>query len=150
MLVFSAGMQKSGSGWYFNMTNDLLVETGYQDVRAVRDRHNLQDILQYENCNIGRPDSHTLRRLLLPLVLGNSFAVKSHASPTRSLYYLMRLGLCHPTYIYRDPRDIVLSAYNHGEQIRANGKTHTFGHLKSFDDAISFVADCLPTWEAPG
>ena len=31
MIVLSAGMPKSGTAWYFNVTNDLLIAAGYAD-----------------------------------------------------------------------------------------------------------------------
>ena len=53
MIVISAGVHKAGSGLYFNLTNDLLIAAGMQDVREVKKEHGLADLLKNYNCNIG-------------------------------------------------------------------------------------------------
>lgn len=109
MIVISAGMVKAGTGWYFNMTNDLLVAAGYQDVRDVRDRFKLHDFMLHINCNIGALTTRKLLRLMVPHLRGNTFVVKTHEGPNRSLRYFMAAGAVKATYIYRDPRDVILS-----------------------------------------
>lgn len=51
MIVLSAGLPKSGTGWYYNLTNDLIV-AGLDDAHAVRERYKLHDILDGENCRL--------------------------------------------------------------------------------------------------
>ena len=36
MLILSVGMPRAGSGWYYNLTHDLIVSSGGQDARQVR------------------------------------------------------------------------------------------------------------------
>src|SRR4030065_1540356 len=105
MIIRSIGMPRSGSGWYYNLTNDLMLASGAQDPRQIRQRYHLQKVLTEVNCNIG---ALTLRRLLVVLVpslLGNTFVIKAHAGPTPIALALVRLGLIRPTYIYRAPRE---------------------------------------------
>lgn len=147
MIVLSAGMQKAGSGWYFNMINDLLVAAGYQDIRALRDRYRLHPILKYYNCNVGRPILPKLALLLVPHLMGNTFVVKTHSGPTRSLRYLMSWNQARATYIYRDPRDAAISAYDHGQKLRQQGETHSFARLESGEDLLQAVEEWLAIWD---
>lgn len=146
MIVLSAGMQKAGTGWYFNLTNDLLIVTGHQDVRVIRDRYNLKDILKYHNCNLSSLSSRNLLRLCVPHLLRNTFVVKTHEAPSRSIPYFMAAGIIKTTYIYRDPRDVVVSAFEHGQRIREAGERHTFGELAEIEDAILFTKQLLANW----
>lgn len=147
MIVLSAGMQKSGTAWYFNLTNDLLVAAGYQDVRAIREKFRLHAILKDYNCNIGNPTPSKLARVAIPHFCRNTFVVKTHHGPTTSLLYLMSLGIVKTTYIYRDPRDVVVSGFEHGQRIRAKGENHTFAKWDSIETSILNVKRLLATWD---
>jgi hypothetical protein len=46
MIILSTGMPRAGSGWYYNLTNDLIIAAGYQDGHNMRQRYSL-----------GRPNS---------------------------------------------------------------------------------------------
>lgn len=140
-------MQKSGSGWYFNLTNDLLVAAGYQDVRITRQRFHLQSILKHHNCNIGQLTPLKLACVAVPHFYGNTFVVKTHSRPSMSLRFLMSLGIVKATYIYRDLRDVVVSGFEHGQKIREEGETHTFAEWDSFETAVFIVKRLLPAWE---
>ena len=147
MIVVSAGMPKAGSGWYFNLTNDLLIAAGHQDVRSVRDRFHLDAILKHHNCLIGRPILPRLALLGIPHLMSNTFVVKTHSGPTPSLRYLMTRNVARATYIYRDPRDAALSAYNHGQRLREKGHEHTFARLETMEMTIFVAREWLQTWE---
>lgn len=147
MIVVSASLKKSGSGWFFNMTNDLLVQAGHQDVRALRAAYGLESVLREQNCRIN-PRLISLARLLPLHARGNTFVLKTHAGPTPSLRLLMAMGIAKATYIYRDPRDVVLSALDHGERVRQAGKPNVMAQLHSVEDAVRFVEPLLGDWEA--
>ena len=57
MIILSVGMPRAGSGWYYNLTNDLILATGGQDARQIRKKYHLGRILTEVNCNIGTLDS---------------------------------------------------------------------------------------------
>jgi hypothetical protein len=148
MIILSAGMPRAGSGWYYNLTNDLMLASGAQDARQIRQRFHLESVLTEVNCNIG---ALTTRRLLLvsaPALLGNTFVIKAHAGPTRAARALMRLGLLRAAYIYRDPRDAMLSAYENGQRARQTGRQNAFSQLVDFESALSFILDYARIWEA--
>jgi hypothetical protein len=141
-------MQKSGSGWFFNLTNDLLVATGNQDVRQIRERYHLHPFMKYYNCNIGRPILPKVAILTVIHYLGNTFVVKTHSFPSPSLRYQISRKIVKATYIYRDPRDAVVSAYEHGKRLRSQGQIHSFATLKTLEEAILRARNWLKIWEA--
>ena len=36
MIILSVGMPRAGSGWDYNLTNDLMLANGAQDARQIR------------------------------------------------------------------------------------------------------------------
>ena len=59
----------------------------------------------------------------------------------------MYFRILKATYIFRDPRDVAISAFEHGEKIRAGGQRHTFGMLDSIEASILFVKSLLKIWD---
>ena len=147
MIILSIGMPRAGSGWYYNLTNDLMLAGGAQDPRQIRQRFHLQNVLTEVNCNIGALTPRRMLAVLLPSLLGNTFVIKAHAGPTPIALALIRLGLVRPTYIYRDPRDALLSAMENGRRAVEQGRTNAFTPLLDFDVAVDFMLDTVHVWE---
>jgi hypothetical protein len=148
MIIVSASMMKAGSGWYFNLANTLLAAHGGDDAREVRRRWRLGGLLKDHNCRIGSLRAHRLAPLLLPHAAGARFAVKTHADPTPSLRALIKTGAVRATFNLRDPRDIAVSAFDHGTRQRESKTDGLFAGLTTVDEAIDFVAEnLLPVWE---
>lgn len=148
MLILSVGMPRAGSGWYYNLTHDLVTATGGQDARLIRQRYHLQGILTEVNCNIGALTPRRLLGVLVPSFLGNRFVVKAHAAPTPTVLTLIRRGLLLAAYIYRDPRDAMLSAYENGQRAIAKGNPNAFSHLSDFESALKFMETYVRISEA--
>jgi hypothetical protein len=85
---------------------------------------------------------------MIPVFFGNTYAIKAHAKPTRLAMSLIRRNLIAPTYIYRDPRDALLSAYEYGKRKRERGQKGAFTHLTTIDAAIEFMLDYVRISEA--
>lgn len=139
MLVISAGMQKSGSAYIYNVINDLLVASGGVDAREMKERRNLQDELRWYNNNVGKLDNVLLLKLLLLSWKEGDFVVKTHERPTKLQRILSGLGFVKTIYIYRDPRDVLLSAQDHGKKIIEAGENHTFAKFVDFEAAFKRV-----------
>lgn len=144
MIFISAGLQKSGSGLFFNLTNDLLTACGGEDIREIRQKYNLQHVIKHYNCNVGNLAESTLTALLRIHEQGSSFVVKTHSGPSTFVKTLMNQGIVKATCIYRDPRDVILSALDHGEKIRKNGDTdHIFAACTSIENTLPIVEKWL-------
>jgi hypothetical protein len=147
MIVLSAGMLKAGTSWYFNLTNDLLVAAGFEDVRVMRAKFHLQSILQFQNCYVGTPTLPKLAVLAIPHCLGYSFPVKTHTNPLSSVQYLMKLDVLRATFMYRDPRDAVVSAFDFGQKIRARLPDNPLAKLNCLEDGIPLAKQWVFQWE---
>jgi len=148
MIILSIGMPRAGSGWYYNLTNDLIVAGGGQDAHIIRPRFHLERVLTEVNCNIGALTFHRLLAVLIPSLIGNKFVIKVHAGPTSFALLLIKLGMILPTYIYRDPRDAMLSAIENGKHALERGQTNAFSPLVDFNKALDFSINQARIWEA--
>ena len=146
MIVLSVGMPRAGSGWHYNLIHDLMETTGCADARDIRERYRLQKILTEVNCNIGALSTRRLGLVTLPGLL-NTFVIKAHAGPTNASRLLSTLGLMRITYIYRDPRDAMLSAFDFGQRALVKGRPNAFSHLSSFEKSVDFMMDYVRIWE---
>jgi len=148
MIVLSVGMPRAGSGWHYNLVHDLVLAAGGQDAREVRKRYLLSPVLTEVNCNIGALTAKRLLPVMVPSLLGNTFTVKAHAGPKPTALRLIQRGFIRPTYIYRDPRAALLSAYEYGQRGLAEGRMTAFGGLTSIEKAIDFMLEYVHIWEA--
>src|SRR5919112_2559779 len=147
MIVLSVGMPRAGSGWHYNLVHDLMKTAGAVDAHEIRERYRLQSILTDVNCNIGVLSARRLALVTLPALVGNTFVIKAHAGPTPASRLLQRLGLLRITYIYRDPRDAMLSAYDYGQRALTKGRPNAFSHLTDFQKSLDFVMDYVGIWD---
>src|SRR6266540_6109495 len=147
MIVLSVGMPRAGSGWHYNLVHELMKTTGCAEARDIRERYRLQNILTEVNCNIGVLSARRLSLVALPALVGNTFVIKAHAGPTSASRLLQRLGLLHITYIYRDPRDAMLSAYDYGQRAIKKGHPSAFSHLTDFQKSVDFIMEYVLIWE---
>ena len=147
MIVLSVGMPRAGSGWHYNLIHDLMKTTGCADARDIREKYKLQKILTEVNCNIGVLSARRLGMTAIPALMGNTFVIKAHAGPTTTSRLFQRVGLLHITYIYRDPRDAMLSAFDFGQRALQKGRPNAFSHLTDFDKSLAFIMDYVRIWE---
>ncbi|HSJ90167.1 MAG TPA: sulfotransferase domain-containing protein [Anaerolineales bacterium] len=147
MIILSVGMPRAGSGWHYNLIHDLMQTTGCADAREIREKYHLQDILTEVNCNIGVLSARRLGRVTIPALMGNTFVIKAHAGPTTASRLLQSLGLLRITYIYRDPRDAMLSAFDYGQRALEKGRPNAFSHLTDFQKSLDFIMEYVHIWE---
>jgi hypothetical protein len=148
MIVLCVGMPRAGSGWHYNLIHDLMQAAGGADARDIRGRFHLEGVLTEVNCNIGVLSARRLALVSVPALFGNTFVIKAHAGPTSAWSVLSKLSLLRTMYIYRDPRDAMLSAFNYGQRALSKGRPNAFSHLTSFDQALDFITDYVRIWEA--
>jgi hypothetical protein len=120
---------------------------GYTDARIIREKYRLQSILTEVNCNIGVLSLRRMGMVSVPALMGNDFVIKAHAGPSIPARLLQSLGLLRITYIYRDPRDAMLSAYDYGQRALQKGRPNAFSHLSDFEKSLDFMMDYVHIWE---
>jgi hypothetical protein len=147
MIILSVGMPRAGSGWHYNLVHDLMKTTGCADAREIREKYRLQSILTEVNCNIGVLSARRLGMVAIPALMGSTFVIKAHAGPTTASRLLQSLGLLRITYIYRDPRDAMLSAFEYGQRGLQKGRPNAFSHLTDFQKSLDFIMDYVRIWE---
>lgn len=146
MLIISAGLQKSGSAYIYNIINDMVDDSIGLDARKLKEEHNLDDVLKWHNNNIGELRFKTLWNLISLSKRFGSFVVKTHEASTLSHRLLQKLGLIKTILIYRDLRDVLVSAQDHGRKIVAGGEHHTFAKIIEFDKALVSVRKWAETY----
>ena len=142
MLLISASLQKSGSAWFLNLTNDLMVKAGFSDNRKIRDKFGLK-FIKYDECNIQELTFEKLKILTSSPVSDYSFVVKTHHPPNSHILKLMSEGKIKVTYIYRDPRDVAISGLEAGTILRNRGVFERFGKLRTMREAIEWSKKIL-------
>ena len=147
MIVLSVGMPRAGSGWHYNLIHDLMATTGCADARGIREKYRLQKILTEVNCNIGVLSARRLALVTVPALAGDTFVIKAHAGPSGGSHLLEAIGLLRVTYIYRDPRDAMLSAFDFGQRAIEKGRPNAFSHLTDFQQTLDFMAEYVRIWE---
>jgi sulfotransferase family protein len=147
MIILSAGMPRAGSIWHYKLIHDLMRTTGAADAGEIRAKYRLQNILTEMNCNIGVLHARRLGMVAIPALMGNTFVIKAHAAPTTTSRIFQRLGLLRITYIYRDPRDAMLSAYEIGASDLQRGRPNAFSHLTDFQQSLDFMLHHVHIWE---
>ena len=85
--------------------------------------------------------------VMIPALMGKDFVLKAHAGPTIWSRTLAALGLLRIVYIYRDPRDAMLSAYEYGQRSIAKGRPNFFSRLANFVETLDFMADYVVIWK---
>ena len=152
MLIISASAPRSGSSWYFTLQNALLVAAGNAEQMDIRQRYNWlfprKDLVARSHWNIGTLYGHKLLRITLMSILSGTFAVKTHEKPTRGLRILTQYHLAKSTYIFRDPRDRLVSIMNVATKMREQGiYDRSFGLVGGFDDALDWVRSSYQHYE---
>lgn len=147
MIVLSVGMPRAGSGWHYNIIHDLMEAAGYDEARQIREKYRLQNILTEVNVNIGVLSLRRLGMVMIPALMGRDFVLKAHAGPTFWSRTLVSLGLLRIVYIYRDPRDAMLSAYEYGQRSINKGRPNFFSRLTNFAETLDFMTDYIGIWD---
>ncbi|HOP46453.1 MAG TPA: sulfotransferase domain-containing protein [Desulfobacteraceae bacterium] len=146
-LVLSGGMPKSGSAYVYNLINDLMIAAGHMDAREIKRKYGLHSFIMGINNRIGRLYIWRILRLVCFVRKEGSFVVKTHSCPGPTVMLLNHLGLIRIIYIYRDPRDVLISAVDHGKKLLSRGKNYSFAKMVEFDDSLKNVMKWLRIWK---
>lgn len=149
MIILAVGMPRAGSGWHYNLIKELMTTAGFEDAREIRKKFGLQKILTEVNTNIGVLSLRRLLMVSIPNLLGKRFVIKAHSGPTPWLKLLINLGSFKVLYIYRDPRDAMLSAMEYGARVlERQNRPNAFSDLTDINKAADFFAEYIHDQEA--
>lgn len=146
-------MPRSASLFYINLTKDLLTAGGYQnpDFKTVRD--NFDKGLPRNTGRLG------VFKTIKLLRAGDKFTfpVKTHAPPNPLLKRKLNNNKIKATFVYRDPRDVIVSALELVKKLRENGSARRyfligpyrgFARLKNLSGAAAWVNyQLFPRWK---
>ena len=132
MILISAGMPKSGSTLLANYQEDLLKASG---------RASAQALLAQRYTPAFRP--WTAARLAR-LGRQGDMVLKTHSPLNLPLRSLIHLGLARATFSHRDPRDVLLSAIDHGERTRrGEDPSGAFAGFRSVESGLPLLRGTL-------
>ena len=144
MLIISSGMQKSGSAYFYNVINDILIASGNGiDARLIKKNRSLDDLMKWYNNLIGKLTLPKLFKLYKISVQEGTYVVTTHHGPNLAVKIMSKLGMLRIVHSSRDPRDVLLSAVDHGKKILDSGRKRTFANIIDFDNALNYVKNCL-------
>ncbi len=149
MLVISGGMPKSGSTYMFHLLNGLAAAGGYPDSLVSTKKYPLEDFVRPPNNFVEGLSLQRLIKLWIIAAKEGRFLIKTHELPGSATKLLIRCGGARLVYIYRDPRDCLLSALDYGAKVRARGVGPAyFAKLETFDEAFREVKKWVAIWKA--
>lgn len=148
MIVVSAGMVKSGSLWYYRMTDDLIIASGKKPESLAPPHSPVEDLHEGDKIKCDKLDFYNMKRILSSSRRGYSYPIKTHSRPTLALAFFGSIfGEIKITYTYRDPRDVVLSVMDHAEKARRDNININIRDIKEIDQAIKFVRIEFEKWK---
>lgn len=133
-------MPRAGSGWYYNLSKDLVIASGGLNAIEIRTKYPLKGLLTEVNCNLGTLSFYRLIPVMLPLIIERPYVIKLHAERRPLADLLIALGMIKSTYIFRDPRDALLSAYEYGQRMAEKRLENAFTPLTTIEKSINFMA----------
>lgn len=137
MILFSSAMGKSGSTLLCNLQEQMLMASGIRSgQQALRKTFNGRFIHSF-------PAKTIIQLLYINSIFG-SVVIKTHSPPTRYIKLLINLGIAKATYSYRDVRDVILSALDHGTRNRKDGDlSGVYADLYTVDQALKIGVDSI-------
>lgn len=149
-LCIVGAMQKAGSSWFCNMIVDVFADLNGLCTREIRRKYSLGKLLAtyFTPTMNTKMKTKYLEHLLTISDLESTIVFKTHRQPNDLLSTLIAQKRAIVVYIYRDPRDVILSALDHGAIDRARGKIpiRNFARLRTFKQSLRwFERKVLPT-----
>ncbi|MES0491817.1 MAG: sulfotransferase domain-containing protein [Leptospirales bacterium] len=152
MFILCAGMEKSGSRYFYEVLKEIIILKGGMDGQEVAKKYRLGKITDGGRKYLKVMNYKTLIKLCIISLFEGDFVLKTHKEPTRAISFFNRLGLIKIYYTFRDPRDALLSAIDHGKRIIENKKENEQSHVfvkmyKNQDQAAMYTKPWTKTWK---
>ncbi len=144
LIYISYGMKKSGSTLAFELTRAILEQNRCPQKRLPRAVVPGLFKINFVG-ELFAPQLETIEREAA--ALGYPVVLKTHAGPTPDVLAWVEQARIMGHCVYRDPREMALSALDHGARSRARGD-RDFAHLMSADDAVRSLHKQVPRFVA--
>jgi len=156
-LLLLASMPRSGSTWMLRLLNELWMCAGAEDYTTLRTQYHLEKYITGGSALVELSPQRFLPIVRL-LDQGHSFAVKTHGCPNgqikgylsrKLLLTLAQSGRLVTIYMYRDPRDAVLSGFEYGQRSVKIAKPNAFAEtFSSIDVGVQWMDNYMRTcWQ---
>jgi len=154
MIFVVGGMPRAGSRLYFYLIEELMILAGHPNAEKLREKFGAQlparTLHQFHLLELIKFDR-------LSRTTNTTFAIRTHTAPTWSIKAYMATGRFKGTYVYRDPRDVIVSALERGKIMREKGDAtrffgigpyRTFARLQTLEGALRwFRWQQYPRWK---
>ncbi len=143
MIIISSSIPKSASTLVYNYQQDLLALASQNNAVAQEEFR----ILSKCGGFLRRIDFKTFLSIIFITRKYGDIVIKTHSQPTFFMKLLIALGLAKATFCYRDPRDIILSAIDHGERTRKGlDPSNACQNMVTIDDSLPIVKSWTSNW----
>lgn len=143
MFILSAGMAKSGST-LFSFYQKEIIEHGFPENGQARFEQAVEDG-QLNGVGHFVHDIDSADTLQTLYSLGTEFGpfvVKTHAPLTSDIKKFLKEHQVPVTFIHRDPRDVIISAIDHGKRIKKENVSNVyFTQFQTVENSIPLVRD---------
>lgn len=145
MIVISGSLPKSGSAYLYHLINDLISVSGAgHDMREIVRKYRLEKYIKGLNCDVGNLTEEKLKTLIDIQQIENTFAVKTHFYFEENTKHVREKAEIKSIYIYRDPRDVILSAIDHGIRLMERNRLDAyFTRYSDVDSSIHHIGKWL-------
>jgi len=135
MIYLSASLPKSASTLLYAYTEEMLHASGRRNGQAALRRLIQEGRLQGVDTFLEHVRFKEVLYLLWLNLWNGDVLIKTHAAPGFWVRQLVRLGLMRASYIYRDPRDVLLSGMDHARRT-AETPMARFQHYDSLENGL--------------
>ncbi len=144
MIIISSSIPKSASTLIYNYQKDLLALANHNNAVAQ------EEFKKYSNYGFLRITDFNFKMFLIIIFIKikyGSIVIKAHSKPSFFIKLLIALGLAKATFCYGDPRDIILSALDHGERTRKGlDSSNACKNMVTIKDSIPIVKSWMSNW----
>ena len=141
MIVINSSIPKSASALIYNYQRHI--------VRNAQERrgHNLIDMSSGSYGFYNRINLKSFFFLIYLNLRYGDVAIKTHGGPNLFIRALINSGVGKATFSYRDPRDVILSAFDHGERSRKGlDPTMAFHEITNLEESLRKVKIWTRYW----
>jgi Sulfotransferase domain len=140
MILISSSLPKSGSTLVANYQESLIELVAPRNGQA-----RLREV--FKGRFIAALTPPVVARLLFIHARYGTLVVKTHSPATPVVRGLISSGVAKASYCYRDPRDVILSAIDHGKRSRAGeDPARAFIEYATIDDSLPRVQALVGRW----